>query len=120
MTIDGAAQITTRPANPHASPANRFHRHQEVTVRVLEIVVGPNCAGCETARRLAADLTRRNLPGLGIRVLDLNEPDIVRPDGVFAVPTYLLDGRIISLGNPELDWLLSRVSPPEPDAKRSE
>ena len=85
-------------------------------MRVLEIVVGPNCTGCDTARRLAADLARRNLPGLGIRVLDLSEPDTVRPAAVFAVPSYLLDGRIISLGNPEWDWLLARVTPLEPEA----
>ena len=88
----------------------------EGEVNVLEIVVGPDCTGCDTARRLAVDVARHGPPGLGIRILDLSEPDTIRPPSVFAVPTYLLDGRIISLGNPELDWLLARVTPSDPEA----
>jgi len=84
---------------------------REEIVRVLEIVVGPDCAGCDTARRLASELAQLGLPGVTITVVDLSEPGVVRPAPVFAVPTYVLDGRIISLGNPEFEWIVDVVSP---------
>jgi hypothetical protein len=77
--------------------------------RVLEIYVMPECIGCKTARGLAAAVRALALPDLEVSVVDLSEPDVVRPSAVFAVPTYLLDGRIISLGNPEEGWLLAQI-----------
>ncbi len=80
-------------------------------MRILQIVVGADCAGCETARHLASELDRLALPGVTIAIVDLSEPGVARPDPVFAVPTYLLDGRIISLGNPEFEWIVDQISP---------
>jgi hypothetical protein len=80
--------------------------------RILEIYVAPDCFGCETARDLAGILRARGWPGLEVRLLDLSDPHVVRPPAVFAVPTYVLDGHVISLGNPEQDWLLDLVAPP--------
>ena len=77
--------------------------------RTLEVFVAPGCVGCETARRLVAEVVGRALPRLRVRLVDLGEPDAVRHPAVFAVPTYLLDGRVLSLGNPDLDWLLARL-----------
>ena len=74
--------------------------------RILEIYVAPDCFGCETARDLAGMVRALGWPGLEVRLLDLSEPGVIRPPAVFAVPTYVLDGRVISLGNPEQDWLL--------------
>ncbi len=82
--------------------------------RILEIYVAPNCFGCETARTLAGIVRALDRPNLEVRLLDLSEPDVIRPTTVFAVPTYLLDGRVISLGNPEQDWLLDQLTPPSP------
>ena len=81
------------------------------TGRVLDIYVAPACTGCETARRLAVALRARALPDVEIRLIDLSEPGAVRPPAVFAVPTYLLDGRVLSLGNPDEAWLLDRLAP---------
>ena len=82
--------------------------------RILEIYVAPDCFGCETARNVARMVRARGWPDLEVRLLDLTEPGVVRPAAVFAVPTYLLDGRVISLGNPEEDWLLDKLTPPVP------
>jgi len=85
---------------------------------VLEIYVGPACFASDTARRLAEAVRARARPGLDVRLVDLAEPGAVRPPAVFAVPTYLLDGRVISLGNPEEAWLLAEVglAPPREGA----
>ena len=82
--------------------------------RILEIYVAPDCFGCETARDLAGTIHAFGWPHLEVRLLDLSEPHVTRPPEVFAVPTYLLDGRVISLGNPEREWLLDQVAPPPP------
>ena len=79
--------------------------------RQLAIYVLLDCPGCDTARRLAA-AAREAAPDLDVRLIDLGAPDVVRPPAVFAVPTYLLDGRVISLGNPEPAWLLARLAAP--------
>ncbi len=76
---------------------------------VLEVYVGPACLASETARSLAEAMRARARPGLEVRLVDLGEPGAVRPPAVFAVPTYLLDGRVISLGNPDEAWLLERL-----------
>jgi hypothetical protein len=88
--------------------------------RILEIYVAPVCFGCETARDLADVLRARGWPGLEVRVLDLGAPDVIRPPEVFAVPTYVLDGRVISLGNPEPDWLLELIAPPPPSPEAAD
>jgi hypothetical protein len=82
--------------------------------RSLEIYVMPHCLGCETARRLAERVRARALSHLDVQLIDLSAPGTVRPRAVFAVPTYLLDGRLLSLGNPEEAWLLSRLAPTMP------
>ena len=76
----------------------------------LDIYVAPDCPGCRTARRLAAAVDALALPGLRVRVVDLGEPGAARPAAVFAVPTYLLDGAVLSLGNPEEAWLVRRLA----------
>ncbi len=86
--------------------------------RILEIYVAPDCFGCETARNLAGVVRALDWPNLEVRLLDLSSPGVTRPATVFAVPTYVLDGRVISLGNPEREWLLAQLapSPPSPGA----
>jgi hypothetical protein len=75
----------------------------------LQIVVERSCLGWETARRLAALVRASGPPGVEVDLIDLAESGAVRPAAVFAVPTYLLDGRVLSLGNPEPEWLLARL-----------
>jgi thiol-disulfide isomerase/thioredoxin len=66
---------------------------------VLKIFVTEHCPGCREARRIAAEVAQ-TYPHLGVEVIDLNAPEAIVPEGVFATPTYMLDNRIVSLGNP--------------------
>jgi hypothetical protein len=65
----------------------------------LDVYVAENCFGCAEARRLAAVVASR-FGRLSVRVVDLEREPDARPDSVVAVPSYVLDGRVIALGNP--------------------
>lgn len=78
--------------------------------RILDIYVTPECFGCDRARQLANEVRMWQMPGVEVKIIDLSDPENVRPDSVFAVPTYLLDGKVISLGNPEPDWLCRQLT----------
>ena len=84
-------------------------RRRETPV-MLDIYVGPNCFGCDTAHSIAQEVQDLDLPDVHIHVIDLGDPTSVRPASVFAVPTYLLNGRVLSLGNPEVDWLRDQLT----------
>ncbi len=86
--------------------------------RLLEIYVTPHCLGCETARHLATVVQALALPLFDVRLIDLSRPGSVRSPKVFAVPTYLLDGRVLSLGNPEEEWLVAQLTPTPVDGHR--
>jgi hypothetical protein len=70
----------------------------------LVIYVSDHCDNCTEALRLA-DLARE-APGAEVRVVNLDTTPHPPPARVVAVPTYVLDGRIVSLGNPYPDDLL--------------
>ena len=70
----------------------------------LQIVVASACENCEEARRLR-DAVKTRFPGVAIDLIDLDVEPERQPASVFAVPTYLLDGRVISLGNPNEEAL---------------
>lgn len=75
---------------------------------VLRIYVATHCGGCATARALGA-YVQRFRPHQPVELIDLDQPESVRPPHVFGVPTYCLDDRIISLGNPDEATLLSLI-----------
>jgi hypothetical protein len=77
--------------------------------RILEIYIAPDCFGYETARGLAGTIRALNRPDLDVRLVDLSSPGVTRPAAVFAVPTYVLNGRVISLGNPDQADLLAQL-----------
>jgi len=73
----------------------------------LDIYVANHCENCHEALRLAE--LARDVPGTEVRVINLDTLDTTSepvPARVVAVPTYLLDGRVVSLGNPYRDELL--------------
>jgi hypothetical protein len=76
---------------------------------LLQIFVENRCSGCRRAAALA-DRARRRFPALRVEVVNLSEPDIEPPHEVFAVPTYLLDREILSLGNPRPAELMQRLA----------
>ena len=82
---------------------------------LVQIVVAAGCSGCQEARRLA-DEAQRRFPAATVEVIDLEAEPRRRPASVFAVPTYLLDGRVISLGTPSdaefYHWIEERLTGP--------
>jgi hypothetical protein len=85
-------------------------------IRSLEIYVAESCFGCDRARELASRIEGWNLTNLTVFLRELGDPETIRPDTVFAVPTYLLDGRVISLGNPDETRLYALLRTPIDDS----
>lgn len=67
-----------------------------MTKPILHIYIADDCWSCEETRRIAADAARQ-FPQIQIELCNMAQD---RPDDVFAVPTYVLNGRVIFLGNP--------------------
>ncbi len=76
---------------------------------MLKILITDHCFGCEEAIRLFHEL-RNLMPHLSVELLDLDAEGAVPPEGVVAVPAYLLDGQTIFLGNPRIEKLLERLT----------
>ena len=75
---------------------------------VLEIYIDQECPGCTQAQEVG-NYVRNTLPGIEVRIFDLARPNTKRPSTVFAVPTYLLNGKRLSLGNPNMEDLLATL-----------
>ena len=73
----------------------------------LRIYISGNCWGCEGAREMAAQM-QRLYPKLAVHLLDIDAVGET-PDEVFATPTYLLNGRVVSLGNPSPEALCELI-----------
>jgi predicted thioredoxin/glutaredoxin len=69
----------------------------------LQIFVEAECEPCERAQELGRELDDA-FPQLRVRVSDIHDRSARRND-VFAVPTFVLDGQVFSLGNPEPEAL---------------
>ncbi len=74
----------------------------------LEIYVEPDCTTCEHAYAVAR-MVRERAPAVKVSIVDITSPEVECPPSVFAVPTYLLNGRTISLGNPDEKSLLAQL-----------
>lgn len=74
----------------------------------LYVYTSRHCLGCEEARRLSAAMAER-FPEVVVAVVDLDEPEVETPPEVFAVPTYVLAGRVLFLGNPAEEELAERL-----------
>ncbi len=66
---------------------------------ILKIFVRDDCSGCVEAQRIAARLIQE-FPQLKVELIDIGNPQAIVPESVFATPTYMLNNRIVSLGNP--------------------
>lgn len=82
---------------------------------LVQIVVAPGCTGYNEARRLAAEVKQR-FPLASVHLIDILANPSQQPAGVVAVPTYLIDGRIVSLGTPADEafygWIAGRLVGP--------
>lgn len=75
----------------------------------LRIYVARHCESCAEALRLAEEVRQKHRT-VNVEVIDLDAEEGRNWDDVFSVPTWLLDGKVISLGNPSADELEVRLS----------
>lgn len=76
---------------------------------VLKVVVSTHCIGCEKAMRLSTMVAER-FPNISVDVVNLEKELDAKPSHVVAVPAYLLDGKLIFLGNPRREELFNVIS----------
>lgn len=81
-------------------------RCRDAMVSNLEIFVSQHCYGCEQASNIA-EAVRSRYPDVEVRLVNVDRE--APPPAVVAVPTYMLNGRIISLGNPSENELFEEL-----------
>lgn len=74
----------------------------------LDVYISPDCWSCQETPRIVADVSAL-LPDILIKIIDV-ESMAEPPEAVFAVPTYLVNGRVVSLGNPTPEELLQKIA----------
>ncbi len=71
----------------------------------LCVYISAECRVCERTRQIVA-LLQSMRPDQPIELINLDEQGSMKPDFVFATPTYVLGNKIVSLGNPDVATLL--------------
>jgi predicted LPLAT superfamily acyltransferase len=71
----------------------------------LDIYIDDCCETCDHARQIAEQV-RERMPQVEVNLIELTGD---KPESVFAVPTYLLDGATLFLGNPSEVELFERL-----------
>ena len=74
----------------------------------LDIYYAQGCPTCGYALRIA-QIIREKMPNIIVTLIDLSESNSLRPDFIFAVPTYVLNDKTYSLGNPDEVALMDRL-----------
>lgn len=72
----------------------------------LKVYVSDDCWSCEETHRIVAAV-RPQFPDITFTLL--NTGDTPLPEAIFAVPSYVLNGRIIYLGNPTRTELCAKL-----------
>ncbi len=65
----------------------------------LDVYVGTGCPSCKRAVKIAQEAGEA-YPDIAVTIIDVAESD-ESPSDVFAVPTFVLNGDVVSLGNPK-------------------
>ncbi len=75
---------------------------------VIEIYMSGHCFISDYTYEVV-EMIQREFPAVDVYLLDIDQAIDV-PDSVFATPTYLLNGRVWSLGNPAMDKIRAALS----------
>ncbi|MCA1626675.1 MAG: hypothetical protein LC742_01750 [Acidobacteria bacterium] len=75
----------------------------------LRIYIARHCPSCEEAKRLAGEV-RKRFARVKIELIELDAEGSRNLDDVFSVPTFVLDGRTVYLGNPAPAELFTRLT----------
>lgn len=74
----------------------------------LDVFISAHCWQCPEARRLAQE-AQTEFSALMVNVIDLDQPNALKPAFVFSVPTFVLDDKVISLGTPTREHLDQKI-----------
>lgn len=74
----------------------------------LDVYVASDCVGCAAAHAMTTRV-RTEFPRVAVELFDLDVSSIRPPAVVVAVPTFVLDGRVISLGTPSWEQIASQL-----------
>ena len=74
----------------------------------LDIYYDLGCPTCDYTLRIA-QIVRKKMPNIIVTLIDLSESNSQRPNFIFAVPTYVLNDKTYSLGNPDEAALMDRL-----------
>lgn len=85
-----------------------LERSEGISRHRLMVYVSAECFSCQEAVQLAADVAQQ-FPQIITEVVDIDDPSAAKPETVFAVPTYILNGNVLGLGNPYPDQLFARI-----------
>ncbi len=66
---------------------------------ILKVYVAEHCPGCTEAKNTAVRI-EQDYPDVTVMVIDITDAPETVPTEVFATPTYMLNNRVVSLGNP--------------------
>ena len=85
---------------------------------VLKVFVTENCPGCNETLEIAARIKQEYAGFINVKIIDITDTQTAVPEVVFATPTFMLNDRIVSLGNPGpgqvAEWVIeSTTSQPE-------
>lgn len=68
----------------------------------LKIFITQDCPNCAESHVIARQI-RQDYPDLTVEIIDVADKQAVVPEAIFATPTFMLNNRIVSLGNPKLN-----------------
>lgn len=74
----------------------------------LQVFFDSNCSTATFTQELITSV-RILRPELSIEVVDINKSEVRKPDSVYAIPAYLLNSKMIFLGNPTRKALIERL-----------
>lgn len=66
----------------------------------LKIFITEKCPGCDEALNVAARIEQNYAAVIDVEVINITDAQNIVPEAVFATPTFMLNDRIVSLGNP--------------------
>ncbi|MDP6605607.1 MAG: thioredoxin family protein [Dehalococcoidia bacterium] len=70
----------------------------------LVLYIEDGCSSCDSATGIA-ERARDEFPHVVVTIVDLSVSSEHQPRAVYAVPTFLLDGEVVSLGTPSWEQL---------------
>ncbi|HXG35385.1 MAG TPA: thioredoxin family protein [Dehalococcoidia bacterium] len=70
----------------------------------LEIYVEQGCFACQRSLQIAEQI-QKNFPNVEVRTVDISHDGGTYSHLVTATPTFVLNGRVFSLGNPDAEDL---------------